>query len=139
MRFFSGMMVIAFCFVFTFLFVSSILSKSCDDYKDKYYRHDTDTMVWFAEAWASAHDFEEGYFSIWCHVGSGDNDYKGGPYQGGFYMDAGSADVNNGDEEPTPYFSHSYINGGPIDNTPLCDVCTDGGSCCGSSGGSGSQ
>ena len=146
MRFFSCMMVIAFCFVFTFLFVNSILSNPKpywhDNYKDSFYRHDTDTTIWFAEAWAGARNNVEGFFSIWCHVGNGDNDYEGGDYRGGFSMDVGSADVHNGDkpgEEPTPYFSHSYINGSPIDNTPLCDVCTDGGSCCGSSDGSGSQ
>ena len=143
MRFLSCMMVITFCFLFTFLFVNRIQSDPppywCDDYKDDYYIHGTDTTVWYAEAWAGAHGNVEGWFSIWCHVGNGDNDYEGGDYRGGLGMEVGSADVNNGDEEPTPYFSHSYINGSLIDNTPNCDVCTDGGSCCDSSGGSGSQ
>ena len=147
MRFLSCMMVITFCFLFTFLFVNRIQSDPtpywCDDYKDHYYIHGTDTTVWYAEAWAGAHGNVEGWFSIWCHVGNGDNDYEGGDYRGGLGMEVGSADVHNGDEhpgeEPTPYFSHSYINGSLIDNTPNCDVCTDGGSCCDSSGGSGSQ
>ena len=56
-----------------------------------------------------ASDHEEGFYSVWCHVGNGDNDYSGGPYQGGFYAEAASADVAF--EQPTPYFSHSFING----------------------------
>ena len=130
MRFLSCMMVITFCFLFTFLFVNRIQSDPtpyyCHDYKDHFYKHDTDTTVWFAEAWAGARNNVEGFFSIWCHVGNGDNDYKGGDYRGGFHLDAASADVHNGErggEEPTPYFSHSFING-TIDKTPNCPDCT---------------
>lgn len=103
------LMIIAFCLLFTFILVGPTQSMYCDDYTDKFFNHDVGSTVWFAEAWAGASDDEEGFYCVWCHVGNGDNDYSGGSYQGGFHADAASADVAF--EQPTPYFSSSFING----------------------------
>ncbi len=108
MRFSSWLIIGTFCLLF-FTIVSDVVPKSHNNYKDKYYRHGTDSWIWWAEAWASAYAGEDGYFRTWCHVGNGFNDYKGGPFQGSFYQDAASAAVDN-DGPPTPYWSSSYCN-----------------------------
>ena len=109
MRLFFRLIIGTLCFLFAFAFVSDVFPKSHYNYKDHYYRHGTDSTVWWAEAWASAYAGEDGYFRTWCHVGTGLNDYKGGAYQGSFHESAASASVNN-DGPPSPYWSSSYIN-----------------------------
>lgn len=137
----SRLIVLIFCFLFAFPFVGEILSMYADDDKDKLYYHDTDTTIWFAQAWAGAYVWEDGWYTTWCHVGTGDNDHKGGTYQGGFSAYSSSASVSV--DEPTPYWSSSFITGSCIhcrgegcdvcDATPHCDLCTSSCSGCGTS------